>query len=124
VLAHFMNLGQAAGTGSYALGESFMDFFVASLQTTAQEVADTATQHIVEDLVDINVGPDEPAPRITFQEIGSRSAVTAQAIALLVNSGVLLREPALERFMREAYGIPEKEPIPGPPPANNNPGGN
>lgn len=115
VLAHFMNLGQATGTGSYALGESFMDFFVASLQTTAQEVADTATQHIVEDLVDINFGSDVPAPRVTFQEIGSRGQVTAQAIAMLVNSGVLLREPALERFMREAYGIPEKEPIPGPP---------
>jgi phage gp29-like protein len=84
-----------------------------SLQTLAEQVADVATQHVVEDLVDINFGPDEPAPRITFQEIGSRSAVTAQAIALLVNSGVLLREPALERYIRETYGIPDKEPLPG-----------
>jgi hypothetical protein len=118
VLAHFMNLGQATGTGSYALGESFLDFFVASLQAVAEEIADVTTQHVVEDLVDINFGADEPAPRIAFQEIGSRSQVTAQAIALLVNSGVLLREPALERYVRETYGIPDKEPLPGRPPAS------
>jgi hypothetical protein len=88
-----------------------------SLQTLAQQIADVATQHVVEDLVDINFGPDEPAPRITFQEIGSRNAVTAEAIALLVNSGVLLKEPALERYIRETYGIPDKEPLPGQPPA-------
>jgi hypothetical protein len=121
VLAHFMNLGQASGTGSYALGESFLDFFVASLQAVAEEVADVATQHIVEDLVDINFGPTVPAPKVTFQEIGSRSQVTAQAIALLVNSGVLLREPALERYIRETYGIPDKEPLPG---QTTPPGGN
>lgn len=118
VLAHFMNLGQAAGTGSYALGSTFLDFFVASLQAVAQDIAETATQHIVEDLVDINFGETVPAPRVTFQEIGSRHVVTAQAIKMLVDSGVLLREPALERFMRETYGIPEKEPLPDRPPAD------
>lgn len=116
VLAHFLNLGTQ--TGSWALGTTFADFFTMSLQTLAQQVADVATQHVVEDLVDLNFGPDEPAPRITFQEIGSRNAVTAEAIALLVNSGVLLREPALERYIRETYGIPEKEPLPGQKPAD------
>jgi len=117
VLAHFLNLGTQ--TGSWALGSTFADFFSMSLQTLAQQVGDITQQHVVEDLVDINFGPDEPAPRLTFQEIGSRHAVTAEAIALLVNSGVLLREPALERYIRETYGIPDKEPLPGqePPPA-------
>jgi hypothetical protein len=122
VLAHFMNLGQAQGTGSYALGESFIDFFVASLQATADEVAEVTTRHVIEDLVDINFGETVPAPRLVFQEIGSRSQVTAQAIALLVNSGVLLREPALERYIRETYGIPDKEAIPpGSPLSPSNP---
>lgn len=113
VLAHFLNLGTQ--TGSWALGSTFADFFTMSLQTLAQQIADVATQHIVEDLVDINFGPDVPAPRITFQEIGSRNFVTAEAIKMLVDSGVLLREPALERFIREKYGIPDKEPLPGLP---------
>jgi len=116
VLAHFLNLGTQ--TGSWALGSTFADFFSMSLQTVGQDVRDIGQQHVVEDLVDINFGPDEPAPQLTFQEIGSRHAVTAEAIALLVNSGVLLREPALERYIRETYGIPEKEPLPGQPPAD------
>jgi hypothetical protein len=59
VLAHFLNLGTQ--TGSWALGSTFADFFTLSLQAVADEIATTATQHIVEDLVDINWGPDEPA---------------------------------------------------------------
>jgi hypothetical protein len=72
VLAHFLNLGTQ--TGSWALGSTFADFFTLSLQAVAEEVRDTATRHIVEDLVDINFGPTVPAPRITFDEIGSRAS--------------------------------------------------
>lgn len=70
VLAHFLNLGTQ--TGSWALGSTFADFFTLSLQAVAEEVRDTASAHIVEDLVDINFGPSVPAPRIHFDEIGSR----------------------------------------------------
>jgi hypothetical protein len=75
VLAHFLNLGTQ--TGSWALGSTFADFFTLSLQTVAQQIADTATCHVVEDLVDANWGPDEPAPKICFDEIGSRPDAAA-----------------------------------------------
>jgi phage gp29-like protein len=78
VLAHFLNLGTQ--TGSWALGTTFADFFTMSLQTLAEQIRDTATQHIVEDLVDINFGEGEPAPRLIFDEIGSRQAATADAL--------------------------------------------
>jgi phage gp29-like protein len=89
VLAHFLNLGTQ--TGSWALGSTFADFFTLSLQTLAQQLADVATQHIVEDLVDVNYGESEPAPRIVFEEIGSRQAATAQAIKLLVDAAAVRR---------------------------------
>jgi hypothetical protein len=116
VLAHFVNLGQSSGTGSYALGESFLDFCVMSLQVVAQDVADVANQHVVEDVVDVNFGTEVPTFRLVFQEIGSRHQATAQAIALLVNAGVFLREPALERYLRQVYGIPNPEWTPQPQP--------
>lgn len=120
VLAHFLNLNSMGG--SYALAQTQAETFVQSLQALAQSVADVATQHIVEDLVDINFGPEVPAPRVTFQEIGSRHPATAEAIRALVDSGVLLREPALERWARETYGLPEKEAIPpGSPLSPDNP---
>jgi hypothetical protein len=106
VLAHFLNLGTQ--TGSWALGTTFADFFTLSLQTLAQQVADVATQHIVEDLVDVNWGVEEPAPRIVFQEIGSRHAATAEAIKQLVESGVVRTDRDLEEFVRDVYNLPAK----------------
>ena len=108
VLAHFLNLGTQ--TGSWALGSTFADFFTLSLQSVAQDVADTATQHIVADLVDLNWGEEEPAPRITFDEIGSRNAATAGAIKLLIDSGAVVVDKALEEHLRITYGLPAKAP--------------
>ncbi len=106
VLAHFLNLGTQ--TGSWALGTTFADFFTLSLQTLAQQVADVATQHIVEDLVDLNFGETEPAPRVAFEEIGSRQAATAQAIKMLTDAGVLLPNRELEEAVRQQFGLPPK----------------
>lgn len=114
-LAHFLNLGTQ--TGSWALGSTFADFFTMSLQTLAQQVADTANQHIVEDLVDLNFGPEEMAPRIVFDEIGSRRDATAASIQALVKSGALVPDPSMEDFIRITYGLPEKEDTAAPEPA-------
>jgi hypothetical protein len=106
VLAHFLNLGTQ--TGSWALGSTFADFFTLSLQSVAEEIRETATQHIVEDLVDINWGPDEPAPRIVFDEIGSRRDAVVQAISVMVGAGVLKPDEDLEQFVRTALGLPPR----------------
>jgi hypothetical protein len=118
VLAHFLNLGTQ--TGSWALGTTFADFFTLSLQTVAQQVADVATQHIVEDLVDVNWGEDEPSPKVGFEEIGARQAATAQAIKLLTDAGILLPDRSLEEAIREQHNLPPKDPrpnLPAPPTA-------
>jgi hypothetical protein len=106
VLAHFLNLGTQ--TGSWALGTTFADFFVFSLQTLAESVRDVANAHVVEDIVDINFGEDVPAPRIVFDEIGSKHAATAAAIKLLIDSGALSADPGLEGYLRTAYGLPAR----------------
>ncbi|MBD8019381.1 phage portal protein family protein [Brevibacterium gallinarum] len=108
VLAHFLNLGTE--TGSWALGSTFAEFFTLSLQTVANQIADVATQHIVEDLVDINFGPEVPAPRVVFDEIGSRHPVTAEAIRALIDCGALTADDDLETYIRTVYGLPELDP--------------
>lgn len=112
-LLHFLNLGTQ--TGSWALGSTFAEFFTFSLQSVAEVHRDVAQQHVVEDLVDWNWGPSEPAPRIVFDEIGSRHAATAQAIKLLVDAGALSNDPALERHLRQQYGLPSPDPDAPPP---------
>lgn len=115
VLAHFLNLGNS--TGSWALGTTFADFFVMSLQTVAEMIRDTAQAHIVEDLVDANWGPDEPTPRIVFDEIGSRKDATAAALEILVRAGIITPDEALESAARQDYGLPIREAVEGDEPA-------
>ncbi|WP_221585565.1 hypothetical protein [Microbacterium sp. G2-8] len=104
VLAHFLNLGSQ--TGSWALGSTFADFFTLSIQAVAENIRSTATKHVVEDLVDINYGPDVAAPRIVFDEIGSRQESILTAIASLIQSGVIHGDEDLEKFIRSTLGLP------------------
>lgn len=108
VLAHFLNLGTQ--TGSWALGATFADFFTLSLNSLAEQIRDIATQHIVEDLVDINFGEGEPAPRLVFDEIGSRQAATAEALKSLVDAGIVHPDQVLEETSRQQYGLPPADP--------------
>ena len=114
VLAHFMNLGQAQGTGSYALGASFIDFFIMNLDGLAALIADTATQHIIEDLVDINFGTDVLAPRVVYDPIGQNAGSVVQAVQMLITSGAIFPDPALDAFVRQLVGLPPKAPLPNP----------
>ena len=116
-LANFLSLGGENSRGSYALGETFENFFQQSLQATAQAIATTFNQHVVEDLVDINWGPETRAPKVVCDDIGSRHPVTAQAVYQLVSCGALLPEPALEEYLRTTYGLPPKAPY-TPKPSN------
>lgn len=69
VLANVLNLGQTAGTGSWALGTTLEQVKNLAVEVVAENIRDTATKHIIEDLVDINYGPIEPAPRLVFAPI-------------------------------------------------------
>jgi hypothetical protein len=73
-LGHFLNLGSQGGgqVGSYNYGSVLADTFNLSLDVLAGGVAETATAHVIEDLVDINFGPSVPAPRLVYDEIGTR----------------------------------------------------
>ncbi len=59
----------------------------------------------------MNWGPDEPAPRLVFEEIGSRQAATAQAIKLLVDAGVFYPDRQMEEALRQQLGLPPKTPM-------------
>ncbi len=110
-LAHFLNLDRG---GSYALASVQSDSFTQSTQTIAESIRDTAQAHIVEDLVDLNFGEEEPAPRLVFDEIGSRQDLTAQALKTLIDAGLIRLDRSLEEYTRQQYGLPSKDtPAPG-----------
>ena len=104
VLAHFLNLGTE--TGSWALGSTFADFFTMSLQTLAEQIADVTNQHVIEDLVDLNWGTEAPAPRLVFDEIGSKNPATAEAIKRLIECGAITADDKLEAHIRTTMNLP------------------
>jgi hypothetical protein len=110
VLANFLNLGGNNSKGSYALSDVLGGFFTDSLNTVAQHVADVVDQHVIEDLVDKNWGPEEPAPRLVPAPIGERQQVTAEVIKALVESGALLVDKPLRAFVRDRWGLPVEAP--------------
>ena len=121
-LAGFLDLGQTE-TGSRALGESFIDLFLLSLQSIADTIAAEATSGqpgltgIVTDLVDTNWGEDEPAPRIVCTDVGENHELNAQAIGQLVTAGVLTPDDNLQAYLRGIYGLPPRAVTTPPPPA-------
>lgn len=73
-LGHFLNLGAQGGgqVGSYNYGAVLENTFNLSLDVVARQVAETASAHVIEDLVDINFDASTPAPRLVYDEIGTR----------------------------------------------------
>lgn len=79
VLASFTDLPQAAvqGTGSYALSADQSEFFLASRQAVADEMADAITEGLIRPLVEMNYGPGTPCPRMVIGPLSSRYAQRA-----------------------------------------------
>lgn len=109
-LTNFLNLGGDNSTGSYALGDTFENFFTKSLNASGRHIASVTQQHVVEDLVDANWGTAEPAPRIIPPRIGAEHPATAEAIRALLDSGALKYDRALEAHLRSQYGLPVIDP--------------
>lgn len=108
-LAHFLNLDKG---GSYALASVQSDTFVQSVQALADDICDITNMHVIEDLVDVNFGEDTQAPRLVFDEIGSRQDAVASALAQLVSAGILFPDRTLEESIRQSYGLPSKQLVP------------
>lgn len=109
VLAHFLTLGGSNSTGSYALGDTFANFFVRSLQAEAKQIRNVIQQHVIEDLVDANWGREEPAPLLTFDTIGAKQALTPEGVRALFQSGAVESDDKTEEFLRDLFDMPTKD---------------
>lgn len=112
-LAGLIDLGNTTN-GSRALGDTFLDLFLLSLQAVADDIASTATSGhpgmpgIVTDIVDLNWGEDEPAPRIVCADVGENHELNAEAISKLIASGALTADADLEAYLRGTYRLPAR----------------
>lgn len=119
-LAMFLDLGH--DNGARSLGETFVDFFTASLRSIAEWAAETATDQVIRPLVALNFGDDAAVPTLTSESITARQAATADALKALVDAGIIKPDDLLETETRRTYGLPEADPetareAPSEPPA-------
>ena len=116
-LANFLKLD--AKGGSYALASVQEATFTQSLQALAQQVADTVNSHVIEDLVDLAFGPGEAAPRLVFDEIGSRINLTLEGLVALTQGErpVLYPDKEVEQHVRARLGLPLKRDLAVPAPS-------
>lgn len=106
-LAMFMDLGQDKGARN--LGETFFNLFINSLQAVADLIAETATEHVIRDLVEFNFGADEPYPVLTPGNLAANEPVTPDVLKLLVDAGLITPDAPLQARVRERYGLPAAE---------------
>lgn len=114
-LASVLNLDDSPN-GSRALGDTFVNLLLTSLNAIAREMASVLTRLAVQ-MVDYNWGDQENAPRIVIADAGSRPEVTAEALVALMGSGAITADPELEAWVRERWTLPEKGDDPEPDPA-------
>lgn len=120
VLAQFLNLGTTE-TGSRALGQSFIDFFLMAEQEAADYIAEIMTQFVIRPLVDYNWDVDE-YPKLTAGRIRE---IDYETLAKLKTAGLITSDIETENTVREVLGLPEREaeeePGPAPTPAPEEP---
>jgi hypothetical protein len=102
-----LDLGETAN-GSRALGQSFIDYLILSLEAIGEHIADVATRQMAARIVAWNWGEDEPVPLIRAAGVGSRRDVTAESLQMLMVSGALSADPGLEEWIRKEYRLPER----------------
>jgi hypothetical protein len=108
VQAQFMELGTSGNGGNRALGTTQLDFFAAAVDGLGAQLADTTTQHVVEDLVDLNWGSNEPAPRVVVQSINAETDITVEQVGDMIRLGLLTMDDDLESWARRKGKLPAK----------------
>lgn len=103
------NLAQGGShVGSYALGETFEDFFLVAQRHIAQWYCDIVNEHVIEDIVDWNYGEDEEfVPKITWERT-SEDSLGVEQLSMLVQRGVIIMDEELENAVRYKYQLPSR----------------
>lgn len=104
----FLQLGQT-DTGSRALGQAFVEYAFIAQRAVASWFCDVVEQHVIEDWMDYNVGPDAQAPLMTWIEEESREHLATSDLVALIESGAVVADDELEAELREIHHLPPKD---------------
>ncbi|GAA1812496.1 phage portal protein family protein [Nesterenkonia flava] len=107
-LAMFLDI-TSNENGSRALAEPILEVFMDSVQAFADGIAETATEHIVRDLVRLNFGDEEPYPELVAGDLKAARGIAVDHLKTLVDAGIIRPDDKLEDHQRSQYGLPERD---------------
>jgi hypothetical protein len=117
-LMMLMQLGQT-NVGARNLGETFWDFFQLGQEGVADWFMGTFNEHVVEDWVDWNFGPEtDKVPMLVWERSEENQALSVQGLVQLVDAGAIVVDRDLEDQLRDRYNLTKKmdeAPDPMPP---------
>lgn len=109
VLARFMELGGASGTGSNSLSSDLSSIFMKAEEAVANEFVATINEHIIKQLCDLNYDDNSTGyPKLTYGNIADDDMrELAESVAALMNAGAITADAELENNMRARLRLPE-----------------
>lgn len=104
----FQDLGHDSGARS--LGEVFIDVALRASQEIADLIADTFTEHVIRDLVELNWGEGTAYPVLSPGDLVAGGRTDAGVLVDLAGAGLLTPDATLEKHLRAQQGLPELDP--------------
>jgi hypothetical protein len=104
VMAQFINLG-TTGSGSRALGESFEELFMQSLNAVADYVAGIVNRQVIRQMVDMN-WTVEDYPRLKHNRIMLNVPKWLEGLNKIGLANAVTRDNDIEQVLRESLGLP------------------
>jgi hypothetical protein len=109
ILMDFMMMGHT-DTGSFALGTAKIDLWTMAVEAVAKSIADTFNKFAIEKLLKWNKMSVDNPPKLVFGEVSNVDLnELGTFIQKMVQSGALVPDPELLKFVREIAKIPESE---------------
>ena len=106
ILANFLKLG--SGGGSYAMSSSLQDMFVLAMKKYLDNISSVINNEAIPTLLRINGMDLEYAPKLVHEGLDIESvAAWTDALAKLVQSGVVIPTKALQRHALTKLSAPE-----------------
>jgi len=107
VLARFMEIGGASGTGSQGLATDLSSIFMKAEEAMADEIV-SIVNDLIKELCDLNYSDmSEGYPTLTYGAIADDdNAALATSIAALVTSGAMKPDIDLDNNLRERFRVP------------------
>ena len=97
-------------SGARSLGETFLKVALRASQEIADLIADTFTEHVIRDLVELNWGEGTPYPVLSPGDIVANGDTDSAVLVDLAGAGLITPDAELEKHLRAQHGLPELDP--------------